>query len=153
MSDSEGLEIALPWRCDVTGNPVGSDTEMVGAPPCMCQGHRAAAHLRRLASEGETLREKLHYANGAQEAAAKGLREAEADNSRLRGKVEEMVKVIAGGCELLDGDPEAGDPGTDTFTWLHGAKDLLASLNPEKPDTTTITVPNRAARNVETTDV
>lgn len=26
------------WRCDITGNPVGTDTRMVGAPPCECQG-------------------------------------------------------------------------------------------------------------------
>lgn len=26
------------WRCDVTGNPVGTDTRMIGAPACECQG-------------------------------------------------------------------------------------------------------------------
>jgi hypothetical protein len=32
-----------PWRCERTGNPVGTDTVMVGAPPCTCQGCREAA--------------------------------------------------------------------------------------------------------------
>jgi hypothetical protein len=36
------------WRCDVTGNPVGTDTRMIGAPPCQCQGCRAAAEIERL---------------------------------------------------------------------------------------------------------
>lgn len=36
------------WRCDVTGNPVGTDTVMIGAPPCDCQGCRAAAEIDRL---------------------------------------------------------------------------------------------------------
>lgn len=30
------------WRCDVTKNPVGTDTRMIGAPECECQGCRAA---------------------------------------------------------------------------------------------------------------
>lgn len=37
------------WRCDVTGNQVGTDTIMIGAPPCGCQGCRAS----RLALELE----------------------------------------------------------------------------------------------------
>ena len=46
-------EIGLrPWRCDITGNPVGTDTVMVGAPPCDCQGCRAA-------NENDRLREAL----------------------------------------------------------------------------------------------
>ncbi|KKL96336.1 hypothetical protein LCGC14_1845570, partial [marine sediment metagenome] len=31
----------LPWRCDVTNNPIGSDTVMIGAGFCQCQGCRA----------------------------------------------------------------------------------------------------------------
>lgn len=36
------------WRCDITGNPVGTDTRMIGAPPCDCQGCRAADHIASL---------------------------------------------------------------------------------------------------------
>jgi len=34
-----------PWRCDATGNPVGTDARMIGASPCDCQGCRAASAL------------------------------------------------------------------------------------------------------------
>lgn len=37
-----------PWRCDKTGNPVGTDTVMIGAPPCQCQGCRASARVAEL---------------------------------------------------------------------------------------------------------
>lgn len=37
------------WRCDVTKNPVGTDTRMVGRP-CQCQGCRAAEEIERLRS-------------------------------------------------------------------------------------------------------
>lgn len=30
------------WRCDKTGNPVGTDAVMLGAPLCKCQGCRAS---------------------------------------------------------------------------------------------------------------
>jgi hypothetical protein len=45
--DAAGL-IERPWRCDLTGHPVGTDTVIIGAPPCDCQGCRAAAALSRL---------------------------------------------------------------------------------------------------------
>ena len=40
------------WRCDITGNPVGTDTRMIGAGPCNCQGCRAA---RAIAAMREVL--------------------------------------------------------------------------------------------------
>lgn len=40
--------VKRPWRCDVTRNPVGTDTRMAGAPPCPCQGCRSAAYIERL---------------------------------------------------------------------------------------------------------
>lgn len=36
-----------PWRCDVTGNPYGTDTRMIGKP-CLCQGCRAADRIEKL---------------------------------------------------------------------------------------------------------
>lgn len=39
------------WRCDVTGNPVGTDTRMIGAPDCGCQGCRAADKIDGLESD------------------------------------------------------------------------------------------------------
>lgn len=35
------------WRCAITGNPSGSDTEMIGNP-CACDGCRAAREIERL---------------------------------------------------------------------------------------------------------
>lgn len=32
----------MDWRCDVTGNLIGTDTVMIGMPECQCQGHRAS---------------------------------------------------------------------------------------------------------------
>lgn len=40
--------VERPWRCDVTGNPVGTDTRRIGAHPCGCQGCRAADEIERL---------------------------------------------------------------------------------------------------------
>lgn len=52
MADRETL-VERPWRCDVTGNPVDTDTRMIGAPPCDCQGCRAASELSRLKAKVE----------------------------------------------------------------------------------------------------
>ena len=38
----------MTWHCDITKNPVGTDTVMIGAPPCDCQGCRAAARIEAL---------------------------------------------------------------------------------------------------------
>ncbi len=38
----------MVWRCEKTGNPVGTDTQMIGAPDCQCQGCRAHRDLRTL---------------------------------------------------------------------------------------------------------
>jgi hypothetical protein len=38
----------MVWRCDVTRNPVGTDTVKIGAPPCSCQGCRAAREIASL---------------------------------------------------------------------------------------------------------
>lgn len=47
------------WRCDITGNPVGTDTRMIGAPDCGCQGCRAADKIDGLE---EDLREAVMVA-------------------------------------------------------------------------------------------
>jgi hypothetical protein len=51
----EGHLIPNPWRCNVTGNPVGSDTLMLGKP-CECQGCRACDEIGRLSKELHRLR-------------------------------------------------------------------------------------------------
>jgi hypothetical protein len=38
----------MTWHCDISKNPVGTDTVMIGAPPCDCQGCRAAARIEAL---------------------------------------------------------------------------------------------------------
>ena len=38
----------MTWHCDITKNPVGTDTVMIGAPPCDCQGCRAADRIEAL---------------------------------------------------------------------------------------------------------
>ena len=45
----------LIWHCEITGNPVGTDTRVIGAPPCACQGCRAASDLTRLNAKVEEL--------------------------------------------------------------------------------------------------
>jgi chromosome segregation ATPase len=46
MTDIEALRAMM--RCDVTGNLVGTDTRMIGAQLCECQGCRADAEITRL---------------------------------------------------------------------------------------------------------
>jgi NTP pyrophosphatase (non-canonical NTP hydrolase) len=53
MSGTETDVVERAWRCDVTGNPVGTDTVMIGASPCDCQGCRAAAEIDRLRSTSQ----------------------------------------------------------------------------------------------------
>lgn len=59
---------ALGWRCDVTGNLVGTDTEMVGAPPCICQGHRAWHRVG-------TFKNRVSELTAERDAAARDMRE------------------------------------------------------------------------------
>jgi hypothetical protein len=40
-------QAVIPWRCDVTKNPVGTDTEVIGHS-CQCQGCRAGREIERL---------------------------------------------------------------------------------------------------------
>lgn len=50
------------WRCEMTNNPVGTDTVMVGAEPCGCQGCRAFAETNRLKA---ALRRVVDTSHGA----------------------------------------------------------------------------------------
>lgn len=43
------------WRCDKTGNPVGTDTVAIGYI-CMCQGCKAGREIKRLWRENERLK-------------------------------------------------------------------------------------------------
>lgn len=52
-----GELLISPYRCDVTGNPVGTDTIRIGFV-CGCQGCRAAAEITRLRAEVERLQQR-----------------------------------------------------------------------------------------------
>lgn len=59
------------WRCDVTKNPVGTDTRMIGAPPCKCQGCRASAIIEAqedaLEARDKTIAELVEKNKGLQD--------------------------------------------------------------------------------------
>lgn len=60
MTDIAEL-VKRPWLCGVTGNPVGTDTRMVGEPLCECQGCRASRAVEALEAERD---EALEAARG-----------------------------------------------------------------------------------------
>jgi hypothetical protein len=43
------MDDLVRWRCEVTNNPVGTDTRMIGAPECECRGCRGW-EMERLAT-------------------------------------------------------------------------------------------------------
>lgn len=52
------------WHCDITGNPVGTDTRMIGAGPCGCQGCQADALIRRIRKKaGEAIQPEADQDN------------------------------------------------------------------------------------------
>lgn len=55
----------LFWRCEITGNPVRTDTRMIGSPPCDCQGCRAAVEITSLREENERLKREHGTAEAA----------------------------------------------------------------------------------------
>lgn len=64
-------DLVALWCCDVTGNPVGTDTVAIGQPSCECQGCRAAdlidqqaASLAAKDKEIERLRELTYGPTG-----------------------------------------------------------------------------------------
>lgn len=52
-------QLVTDWRCDRTGNPVGTDTRAIGAGPCPCQGCRAALRIAALAADNERLKASM----------------------------------------------------------------------------------------------
>jgi hypothetical protein len=56
----------MTWHCDVTKNPVGTDTVMIGAPPCDCQGCRAAARIEALETALNYVADMTYYGGGAE---------------------------------------------------------------------------------------
>jgi len=66
----DNLMLKRPWRCDVTGNPVGTDTQRFGYT-CDCQGCRAESALAKseeiLATEIEGSRKAYALYLAAQE--------------------------------------------------------------------------------------
>jgi hypothetical protein len=114
MTDIEALRARM--RCDVTGNLVGTDTRMIGAPPCGCQGCRADAEITRL-------REELDRVTRERDEALKGIgpdkvrrdtfdlqnralnlmeRRAEAAEAALAKRDEEVAAVRSDAHFLLD---------------------------------------------------
>ena len=77
-------DVERPWRCDVTGNPVGTDTRMIGAPPCDCQGCRAADRIAVLAQQ---LRDET--AENARNAEGFAFHAARAERERARAEAAE----------------------------------------------------------------
>jgi hypothetical protein len=53
------------WRCDITNNPVDTDTRMVGAGLCECQGCRAGREIRGLWNAIECARNSIGYTNNS----------------------------------------------------------------------------------------
>lgn len=85
------------WRCDVTGNPYGTDTRMIGGPPCLCQGCRAAATIERLTAEVAGARAKA-----IEDAILAVERAAPADNGEwsvhrtwARGSLPELKRMLS----------------------------------------------------------
>jgi hypothetical protein len=84
--------IERPWRCEVTGNPVGTDTRMVGAPPCDCQGCRAEATITSLSAERDRANESLREVQFVFGQTAGALERSEAEATDLRRKLEEATR-------------------------------------------------------------
>lgn len=60
------VDAALKERANVTGNLVGTDTRMIGAPDCECQGCRAADKIEGLEADLDSAVE-VAYRSGATE--------------------------------------------------------------------------------------
>lgn len=68
------------WRCDVTKNPVGTDTEMLGCP-CRCQGCVAGRAFPALLARLKAAEADLADARRGWEQAAETIRELEASGN------------------------------------------------------------------------
>ena len=104
----EGL-VERPWRCDVTGNPVGTDTRMIGAPPCDCQGCRAAdaeSRATALAAEVERLTLALKAAHEFidDEWPRDPDKQHPNDRDSTKARNEERPKILARLAALAEGD-------------------------------------------------
>lgn len=78
------------WRCDITGNPVGTDTRMIGAPPCVCQGCRAAAHIETLSTRAQAAEARI---KGALLAGALAEARARVDRDALTAAQQELARL------------------------------------------------------------
>ena len=52
------------WRCERTNNPVGTDTIMIGAPPCDCRGCRGVELQATLRDLHDVLAAKVAPSEG-----------------------------------------------------------------------------------------
>ena len=83
---SNGL-VERPWRCDVTGNCVGTDTRMIGAPPCDCQGCRAADHTTSLNATIADLERQKAAAIGIWQGAVAVVKQLEEEKRDLKARL------------------------------------------------------------------
>ena len=89
-----------PYRCLVTGNPVGTDTEMVGHP-CECQMCRAVREIDLLKSgeRGAVLQarqaaEARAYTRGRVEGYAEGISDAAEEFAQLQTRVVPLIEQL-----------------------------------------------------------
>lgn len=60
------------WRCDITGNLVGTDTRIIGAEPCQCQGCCASRQIDELRATNCRLNRRYQEYERALSEKAKG---------------------------------------------------------------------------------
>lgn len=107
----DNLTLERPWRCDVTGNPVGTDTQMVGYT-CDCQGCRAAdtlaANVKELADAHDrvdVLNETIASYSQVISAKESALAEIRAENERLRKSVRATLTWAEQRCPCRNEEP------------------------------------------------
>mgnify|MGYP006275240163 CR=1 FL=1 len=99
MTDTPQARELVIWRCDVTGNPVGTDTRPIGAP-CQCQGCRAASllakqsdEIARLTSERDDVLKSCSHNWTLFNDELERRKEAESELTRLREQVGKAREV------------------------------------------------------------
>ena len=95
--------IQEPYRCLVTGNPVGTDTEMVGVG-CECQMCRAMREIDLLTESGEHGRgavlqarrppRRARYTRGRVEGYAEGISDAAEEFAQLQTRVVPLIEQL-----------------------------------------------------------
>ncbi len=86
----------MTWRCDITKNPVGTDTVMIGGPICQCQGCRADRQIDAL--QDQCAGQEIDLVNQGH------------DNAALRTALEECHSWLSQ--RVIDIIPEIDRPAT-----------------------------------------